>query len=223
MAADARLIRQELVATGRLIAQKGLVVGPGGNISARCGDLLYLSASGSSFEEAAGDDYVGVDLATGQLVDGSKKPSSEVLMHLACYRKRPEIGAVVHTHPPLAIAVASCGLTLEPLFPDFAAFLGEVPTLGYVIPTTPALAKAVEAVIGRCDGLLLANHGTLTVGANLKEALFRTELIEEASRILIAARSLGSPQTLSPAEVEAIRNLGAERYRRKLMAEPGQG
>ncbi|MDI6870820.1 MAG: class II aldolase/adducin family protein [Bacillota bacterium] len=223
MTADARRTREELVECGRLIAKKGLVVGPGGNISARCGGLMYISASGSSFEEATGDDYVGVDLATGQLVDGSKKPSSEVLMHLACYRKRPEIGAVVHTHPPLAIAVASCGVTLEPLFPDFAAFLGEVPTLGYVIPTTRELAEAVESVIGGCDGLLLTNHGALTVGSNLREALFRTELIEEASRILIAARSLGSPRTLSPAEVEAIRNLGSEKYRKQLLEQAERG
>ncbi len=223
MADEARRIRKELVECGRRIAKKGLVVGPGGNISARCGELMYISASGSSFEEATGEDYVGVDLTTARLVDGSKKPSSEVLMHLACYRRRPEIGAVVHTHPPLALAVASCGLRLEPMFPDFAAFLGQVPTLGYIIPTTKELAEAVEAVIGECDGLLLANHGALTVGSNLKEALFRTELIEESSRILIAARSLGSLRTLSTAEVEAIRDLGSERYRRRLLEQEKRG
>lgn len=217
MTDEVRRVREELVECGRKIAQKGLVVGPGGNISARCGGLMYISASGSSFEEATGEDYVGVDLASGRLVDGARKPSSEVFMHLACYRRRPEIGAVVHTHPPLAIAVASCSLRLEPMFPDFAAFLGEVPTLGYIPPTTQELADAVAAAIGECDGLLLANHGAVTVGANLKEALFRAELLEEAARILIAARSLGSPRILSRAEVEAIQNLGAERYRRGLL------
>jgi L-fuculose-phosphate aldolase len=209
--------RKELVYYGKKIVAKGLVVGPGGNISVRRGKVVYISASGYAFDEATEDVYVGVDIESGELVDGTKKPSSEVLMHLACYRKRPDIQAVVHTHPPLAIGVASSGQKLEPMFPDFVAFLEKVHTLDYIIPTTKELADAVEAVIGDYNGVLLCNHGALTVGNNLKEAYLRTEIIEESARILIAAKTIGKPRILSGSEVTAIKDLNSEKYRQELM------
>lgn len=217
MNAAIRKIKEDLIACGKKIAAKGLVVGPGGNISARCGDWMVISASGVSFEEAAQDDYVAVDIATGNPVAGAKRPSSEQLMHLACYRRRPDIHAVVHTHPTAAVAAASSGVALEPMFPDFVAFLDKVHTLEYIIPTTKELADAVAAVIEEYNALLLCNHGALTLGANLKEAALRTELLEEAARILIAAKALGRPRILSQEEVAAIKDLNSEKYRQNLL------
>lgn len=214
---EADRVRDDLVACGRAIAAKGLVVGPGGNLSARVRETMYISASGSSFGEATPEDYVGVDIATGRVVDGAKQPSSEVLMHLACYRRRPDVQAVVHTHPTMVTAVASSGRKLEVMFPDYALFLREVAHLDYVVPTTRELAQAVEQVIGGHDAVAMANHGALTVGASLKEALLRTELLEEGARIMVAACTVGVPRALSKREVEAIHNLASEKYRRVLM------
>lgn len=213
----AQQVKADLLKYGKKIAAKGLVVGPGGNISARCGELMYISASGSSFDEATADDYIGVDIVSGKVVDGNKKPSSEILMHLACYRKRADINAVTHTHPTLAIAMASSGIKLEPMFPDFVAFLDEVPTLDYITPGTEELAEAVGAAIGQYNGILLCNHGSLTVGVNLKEAYLRTELIEESARIFVAAKTIGTPRILSPEETGAIKNSYAEKYRLDLL------
>jgi len=215
---DAASARKELVRIGRKIEAKGLVVGPGGNISMRVGSLVYVKASGVEFENAAEDDYVGVDLETGELVDGKKKPTSEILMHRGCYKARPDAQAVVHTHPPFAVGVANAGRRLEPSSPDFVALLGrEVPLLPYVVPTGQEIADAVVEGIREHNVLLLANHGVVAVGASLEEAYYRNLLVEAAAISLVAGCAVGEPRSLSDEEVTEIDNLGAEKYRRKML------
>lgn len=182
------LVREALVECGRAAAARGFVVGPQGSISARSADSIYISASDAYLSTANPDDFVGLDLATGQVLDGSKQPSSDVLMHLACYRKRPDIQAVIFTHPPMSIAVASCGAKLELTLRGPAPFVGDVGQLDSRAEAPDG--KAVEAAIARHDAVLLARHGVLTIGANLKEALLRTELVEQEARIMVATRSL---------------------------------
>ncbi|HID96276.1 MAG TPA: class II aldolase/adducin family protein, partial [Candidatus Latescibacteria bacterium] len=208
----------ELVEYGRRIAEKGLVVGPGGNTSVRFGDVVYMKASGIAFEEAGETDYIGVDLRTGEVVDGDLKPTAEILMHLGCYRIRDDIGAVVHAHPPVATAVGMQGQTLKPFTPDFVAFVAtDVPAIGYVVPGGRELAEAVGRVIKDYNGVLLGNHGLLTVGYNLKEAYYRTLLIEDACKTLIAARCLGRMRFFTPEEVKQVEGLKVEAYRRSLL------
>ena len=217
---DAAAARRELVEYGRKIEAKGLVVGPGGNTSVRVGQTVYVKASGTAFEDATEEDYVGVDLATGELVDGTAKPTCEILMHLGCYLARDEVRAVVHTHAPLATGVSSAGRTLEPLFPDFVALLGPytLPVIDYVIPAGRELAERVAAAAKDYDAMLLANHGVVTLGTNLREAYFRNVIVEEAARTLIAAESVGTPRLLTPQEADDVENLEAEDYRRALLS-----
>ncbi len=210
-------LKQELVRYGKKIIEKGLAVGPGGNISARKGNTVYLSPSGYSFDELNEDDYVGVDLKTGKLTEGTLKPTCEVSMHLGCYLTREDISAVIHTHPPLVIGLINAGTKIRAMFPDFVALVGEVPVIDYVIPAGEKIRKAVTKVIKRYDAVLLKNHGLVTVGNNLKEAFYRTEIIEEAARILIVSRIFGKPRFLKKKEIEGIKNLKAEDYRRMLL------
>ena len=209
-------IRQELVKWGRKIIEKKLVVGAGGNISARYEDIMLISPSGLGFDEISPEDYIPVSLETGKTLS-SGRPSSEVVMHWFCYQQRPDIRAVVHTHPPLTIGVIAGGGKIEPMFPDFVAYLGSLGYVDYVTPCTPDLARAVQNQIKEKNGVLLIGHGVLTVGSNLKEAFQRTELIEESARILLAAKQFGEPRILSPEECEAIHNLDAEKYRMELI------
>ena len=217
MSNDILKTKKELIEIGRQIAAKGLVIGPGGNISARIGGSMVISASGSSFETSTEDDYVAVDIATGKAEEGAKRPSSEVLMHLECYRRRPEINAVVHTHPTWSTSVASAGIKMPPMFPDYVVFVGDPATLDYVIPTTKLLADAVGGVIADHNVVLMSNHGVLTVAGDLNMALLRVELAEENARMLIAAKTLGIPRVLTEAEVKAIHDLESEKYRQKLL------
>ncbi|NPV53480.1 MAG: class II aldolase/adducin family protein [Firmicutes bacterium] len=219
-----KVVRSELWKYGRKIIESGLVVGPGGNISAKAGDVMYISPSGYAFDDVEPGDYVGVDIASGEVVDSNEKtrPSSEVLMHLACYRSRQDVSAVVHIHPPYGIAVASTTGRLEAMFPDFAAYVGKVGMLGYVVPSSPQLADAVEGKIVDHNAILMSNHGAVTVGANLKEAFYRAVVLEEGAKIFVLSRILGEPRVFTEADVEEIKNLGAEKYRTQLLRQPHQ-
>jgi len=212
------LASKELVEIGRKIAEKGLVVGPGGNISERLGDVVYMKASGICFESAKEEDYVGVDLNTGKVVDGRLRPTSEMWMHLECYKVREDVSAVIHTHPIFSIAYAFQGETLKPFTPDMVALLGsEIPVIEYVVPGGKEFASEVGKVIKNCNGVLVKNHGLVTVGSNLKEAYYRTLLIEDGIKMVIFAKLLGKMQFFTEEQIEEIDNLEAEKYRKKLL------
>ena len=210
-----------LVQTAQALIGDGLVRGAGGNVSARDGDTMWISPSGFSLAEAAVGDYVGVSISSGELTSGNHRPSSEVLMHLAIYRTRAEENAVIHTHPPITIALTAAGHDLLPMFADYYVYLGRnVPHLSYVTVTTPELAAAVEEVAGEpdCYGIVLRNHGAITVGKSIKEAYFRTLAIEEQAIIQHAALQVGDPEFLGEDELVKLDGLGSESYRRELLA-----
>jgi len=212
--------RRELVEIGKKIAEKGLVVGPGGNTSVKVGNLVYMKASGISFETAKEEDYIGVDINTGDVVDGNLKPTSEIWLHLECYRIRDDINAVVHTHPPLSIAYAFQGDPLRPFTPDMVALLGsDIPIIEYVVPGGKEFANSVKEIIKNHNGVLIKNHGLVTVGNNLREAYYRTLLIEDSIKTVIFAKLLGSMRFFTEQQIEEINNLEIERYRRKFLKE----
>ena len=212
-------IKKQLVEIGKKIADKELVVGPGGNISARVDNIVYMKASGICFEEAKTSDYIGVDLKTGDIVCGNNKPTCEIAMHLGCYLERKDISAVIHTHPPIATAVGMQEITLSPFSPDLAALVGDVPTIKYVLPGGRELAEEVRNVIKKHNAVLMCNHGLLTVGSNLKEAYYRTLLIEDACKTFVAAKSLGKIKFFTKNQCEQINNMEAESYRKMLLKE----
>jgi L-fuculose-phosphate aldolase len=211
-------VRQDLLKYGNLLTQKGLVVAAGGNISARCGNLMYIKPSGFAFDELSAEDYVGCDIATGQAVDGNRKPSCEYLAHLACYRRRNDVGAVVHAHPPMALAVVNAGEQIRPLTPDFVAYLGRVEHLPFIVPGGPELAEAVGEKVARASAIVMQNHGAITVGRNLREAYYRMLVLEDAAKSIVASYAIRPPRFLTDQEVDAISNMEAEAYRMKLLA-----
>lgn len=211
-----RKLREDLAFFGRRILEAGLAVGPGGNISARFGGKMLISPSGLSFDEVSPEGYVTVDLATGE-VEGTGRPSSEVAMHRAIYCARPDVQAVIHVHPPFVIGVASGGGEIQPMFPDFVALLRRVVTLPYILPCTEELAQAVGEAVRDAEAIVLVNHGAITVGANLKEAFYRAQILEEGAKILAIARLFGNPRVLSREEQEALLALEAERYRQRVL------
>jgi len=129
-------------------------------------------------------------------------------MHLALYRCRPDIGAVVHAHPPLATALTVAGYRLEPpLLPEAVVALGEVPTIPYQMPTTWQFANDVGAAMCQAEAALLENHGSVAVGATLQAAFNKMEIVERAAQILYLAKLLGRVQPLSPEAVTALQAL----------------
>ena len=214
-------ILEELVKTAAELSNSGLVTGAGGNVSARDGARMWISPSGFSLAAASGADYPSVAIASGDIVSGNNRPSSEVLMHLGVYRARPEIGAIIHTHPPTAIALTAAGHDLRPMFADYYVYLGaNVPHLDYITVTTPELAEAVTQAFSAQDvvGMILRNHGSITAGASIVEAFYRNLSIEEQATIQWRALQVGQPAFLSEAECARLDGLGSEEYRRQLLA-----
>jgi L-fuculose-phosphate aldolase len=210
--------KRDLLLYGRKIAERLLVVGPGGNTSARADNAIVVKASGCAFEDSTEDDYIPIDPKTGEVIGPKRKPTCEIYMHIACFLKRPDINAIVHTHPPIATGLAMAGQTLPPIYPDLIALVGtEIPVLPYIVPSGKQLAEAVaKAVVGH-NAVLLSNHGLLTVGANVREAYFRNLIVEEAAKTWLAARSFGQPYVLTPEQVHEVYHLEAEDYRRALL------
>jgi len=216
-------LKAELTRYSARVVQRGLAVGPGGNTSIRDDRVMWISPSGYALDDIAGSDWVPVTIATGDSPADSPRPSSEVSMHLAIYRERPDVDAIVHTHPPYTIGIVASGYDDIPyLFPDHVAIVGRLPCIEYVAPCTNELA---EAVIGAMNsplihGLLMRNHGLITVGKTMKEAYYRTEVVEDAARVFWIARSVGTPRVLSEVEAEEILGLEAERFRQRLLQQP---
>jgi len=133
------------------------------------------------------------------------KPTSEMKMHLAVYEIRCDVYAVVHAHPPHATAFAVAGLDLDKItLPEVVFSLGSISTAEYGTPSTQEIPLAVERHIRHSDALLLANHGALTVGANVMEAYFKMETLEHFAKISILARQLGGERVLDEKQQQEL-------------------
>jgi L-fuculose-phosphate aldolase len=209
--------REELTKYARKTVAKGLVVGPGGNISAKFEDMMFLSPSGFALEDIEPEQWVRVTISTGEILDKTLRPSSEVLMHLYAYRVNPAVQAIVHTHPAYCIALSTLGDKLPMLFPDQAALVGDVGYIDYVLPTTDKLADALAEKVNDFSSILLGNHGLVTTGKNLREAYYRTEVMEESAKIYLIAKAVGAPRVLTDEEYKEIQSLESEAYRVQLL------
>jgi L-fuculose-phosphate aldolase len=203
MNAEARL-RADLVEACRRCYARGLVGGGEGNASARLGaDEFLVTRSGVNKGFLTHDDLV-VVAADGAPVRGAGRASSELAMHLAIYRLRPETGAVLHAHPAAAVAHTVAGQPIEALLPEAAVVLGErVPVAPFAVPGTPALAASLAAALaGGATVALLERHGAVALAADPLAAVDRLEVLENVAKISLYTRLLGGAAPLPP-EVRA--------------------
>jgi len=160
----------------RLVAG-GYAVGRDGNLSVREGDRILITASGKPKEELTGDDVVEID---------SPDRSSEWAVHAAIYRARPDVGAVIHAHPIHACVLAVRGEALEPLLDEVTPVLGgRVEVAEYGPSGSAELGEHAVAALGDRHAVILANHGTVTVGASLGEAFYRLQVLERAAHVQV--------------------------------------
>jgi L-fuculose-phosphate aldolase len=169
---------------------------------------MLITPAGVSKVDVSADDLVEVRL-DGARSKGAERASTEQAMHARLYRRRGDVGAVVHAHPPVATAFAVAGVALPTeVLPEMIYQLGNIARVPFVVPGTEVLADAMEPFIKEHDVFLFANHGATTVGANLTVAHQRMESLEHGARIVWAARALGEVRTL-PAD--AVQTLHAAR------------
>jgi len=203
-------LRADIVEVGRRLWARGFVASNDGNISVRVGpDRLLMTPASVSKGFMTPDMMVMTDL-DGTLVSGppGRTPSSEILMHLVVYRERPDVGGVVHAHPPLATGFAVAGIALDrAVLAEVVTTLGAIPIVKYGTPSTSELASLVAPHVRIHDGLLLANHGALALGKDLFGAYYKMETIEHFARISLVARLLGREHLLSREEVTRLQEL----------------
>lgn len=195
--------------------QQGWVAANDGNVSLRLPDGLFLATpTGISKSFITPEKLVIVDEA-GQTVaaEAGYRPSSELKMHMRCYRERPDVGAVVHAHPPTATGYAVAGKSLD----DYSMIetvltLGSVPLTPYATPSTDEVPEAIAPYLKDHDALLLQNHGALTVGCDLLTAYYRMETLEMFAKISLTAHLLGGAQELSRDRIDKLLDLREHYY-----------
>ena len=204
-------VRREIVRVCRRLYERGLIAGPDGNVSVRIArDHVVATPRGFSKADVEEHDLVLLTLE-GTKIGGKHEASSEIAMHLAAYRARPDVFAVVHAHPPIATAFAVSGQGLPgDVLPELVLQVGEVPLVPYATPGTDALPDAMKPFLPNYDAFLLANHGVTTLGRTLMEAHQRMESVEHSANILLTARLLGRVNAL---DVDDVRVLEAARRR----------
>lgn len=197
--------RQQIVDYGLKLLSSGLTTGSGGNLSILSpdDDLIAIGPSGIDYDQVSVEDVVIVD-RDGQIVEGRCKPSSELSFHLALYRARPELRAVVHTHSVYATTMACLHWEI-PAVHYLVAFSGDkVPLAAYATFGSDALADNVVTGIGHYNAVLLANHGLVTVGTDIRSAFNVAEEIELVARIYYQCKSVGQPVLVDEVEMQRV-------------------
>ena len=199
--------KRELVNTAYELEQEGLGFETWGNISCRpAEDKIVITPSGIPYGRLRYFDLVVVD-ASGEILQGRFRPSTELLLHLAIYEQREEIRAIVHVHSLYAAAFAVNRMEIPPALEEQAQVVGgAVKVAAYAPPGSKELAENVLAALGEDDNaVLMANHGLIGVGPDLSTALLRCRVIERNAHIMLLAKSLGQPHILKPEDVAALR------------------
>ena len=199
--------RAAIVAVGRRLYERHILASLEGNISVRLADdRLVTTPTGANKGCMTEENLVVTDLEGHP--EGSGEPSSEMFMHLAIYRERDDVRAIVHAHPPVATGYAVAGRQLPPaVLAEVVTSFGCIPTAPYGTPSTDALAEAVSGPIRNYDALLMANHGAVTVGADLQQAEERMYQLEHFAQISLVSHLLGGPQEFSAEEVDRLSKL----------------
>lgn len=203
-----RTLRLDLVEVGKRLYERGFIAGTDGNLSVRLGsESMLTTPSGVHKGMLRPEQIVKCDLE-GNTTD-ERKPSSEIRMHVLVYLARPEVSAAVHAHPVHSVALSLVGVNLaECLLPEAALALGSIPTAPYATPTTDDVPDSIQELLCQSfNALILARHGTLTLGRTLEEAFIRLETVEHTARITAVARSIGPTYALPPAEVSRIESI----------------
>jgi len=203
MSTDRAQLAADLVRTSHALHENGWVANHDGNVSARLGEGRFLVTPTALSKADIRESWLAVADEQGKVAEGEARPPSEFALHLGAYAERPDIGAIVHAHPPYATAMACAGKSLTTFLPEAIVSIGlEVPLADFALPFGATGAAPIRKLIKDYDALLLDRHGVISVGKNLEFALLRMELVEHMAKIYTLAQAHGGVRAL-PAEVIA--------------------
>lgn len=207
-----RALREEFVRIGQLMHMRSYVTATDGNLSARLGpDRFLVTPSGLSKGYMTPDQMVVIDWDAkpcGESRYGparTLRPSSEILLHLEAYRRRPDIQAVVHAHPTHAITLSIAGVSLARcLLPEVIVTLGLIPTTEYATPASAEGAVVIRDLIKQHDAIVLQRHGSVTVGKSVWDAYLKLEKLENAAEVTYKLLTLGRELPFPPGAVDKL-------------------
>jgi len=200
-------IKKEMCEIGKRVFDRGMVAANDGNFSVKLNDNEFLCTPTGVSKGFMTPEYICRVDAEGNVIQANKgfKPSSEIKMHMRVYKERPDVKAVVHTHPLYATTFAIAGIPLtQPIMPEAVITLGCVPIAKYGTPSTVEIPDAVSEHLQYFDAVLLENHGALTYSVSLLDAYYKMESLEFYARLLYQSRMIGGPQELTPDQVEKL-------------------
>ncbi len=193
--------KKEFIEIIKLMWEKELIGGYGGNISIRENDNLLITPSGMNKNFLKEDDLIIVNM-NGEVLEGKGKPSTEILMHFEIYKKRENVKAIIHSHPSYSVAICISDIEImNELLPETIIYLGKIGFAKYIKPGTLDLAKSVAESLTDGDASLIENHGVVVVGKNLIDAYSKIELLEEFSKSFIYSKLLGKVKKLPEEDV----------------------
>ncbi len=213
-------LRRQMVRIARSMHRLGYTPATAGNLSVRLDAQRILSTpTGCSKSRLKTADLVIVDME-GNRLSGFRNVTSEIGMHIAVYRTRHDVHAIVHAHPPIATAFAACRKPLDqPICSEIMMSTGLVPLAEYATTGTAEVGASLAPFLPAHDAILLANHGLLTYGETLMDAFMKTETVEHFAQVCLAARQLGGAIPLDGSDLEKLQRARA-RYKRNASANP---
>ncbi len=198
-------LRRGICEIGKLCYSRFYIVGADGNISARMADGTILITPAGAMKGFLEPQHVAHIDMRGAVVDGGPGASTERGIHIACYEERAEMRAVVHAHPPHAVAMTIAGIDMQaPFIPEIVVTIGGIPTANFGTPGTPELAASIRNIVKCSDTLVMTHHGSVTLGTNLLDAYKKLDMVEHTAKILYLAHSVGHAKQLSPDYVQKL-------------------
>ena len=200
-------IIKDLIKYGKRAGKKNFTPGMSGNFSARFGDNIIITTSGSANGYLKEDDFVVIDF-DGNIVQGNKKPSSEKMLHVEFYKMRPDVNYILHVHAPYLSSFASAGLALdEPIMAENVYYFGHIPLAEYGLPSSKDLVDKTSKYFKDFDAVLMANHGFIVGDSTLENAYLKLELAESYAQVVLNTKILGGAVLLTDSQVEEINKL----------------
>lgn len=204
---DLNKLKNELIEYGRLAGIKNYTPGYSGNFSARYEDKILITSSGSANGYLSEDELVLMDF-DGNLVDGTKKPSSEKMLHAEFYKQRPDVNYIIHVHSPYLSSFACCHIPLdEPVMAENVFYFGQIPLAEYGLPSSMDLVEKTSKYFKDYDAVLMANHGFIVGDRTIKDAFLKLELAESYAQVLFNTKMMGGAVLFNDKEVEEINSL----------------
>ena len=212
-------IKKQMCEIGRRVYNRNMVAANDGNFSVKLNDIEFLCTPTGVSKGFMTPEYICKVNAKGEVIQANKgfRPSSEILMHMRVYEKRPDVGAVVHAHPTYATSFAIAGIPLtQPIMPEAVISLGCVPIAEYGTPSTVEIPDNVEKYLPYYDAVLLESHGALTWAQDLLSAYHKMESVEFYAELLYKSKMLGGPKEFDSQTVEKLYEI------RRKMGIPGK-